>query len=64
MSIHIDWYPSSLRPMVMNILLAARLVVKTKWKSDLSPNVSEVIKQVDEGYRYEQIMAQRDGNTT
>lgn len=50
LSIHVDLYPSNLRSMVIQILMAARLIVTRKWKTVTSPNISEVIKKVDEAF--------------
>lgn len=62
LSVHVDRYPTNLRPIVVQILMAARLIVPGKWKSELSSNINEVIKKVDEAFKYEQIMTHKEGN--
>lgn len=63
LSIHIDQYPPALRPIVIQILMAARLTITSKWKSNSSPNISDVTRKIDEAFKYEQIMANTQGNT-
>lgn len=47
LSVHVDRYPPNLRPMVLQILMAAKLMMVTgKWKSELFLNISEVIKKL------------------
>lgn len=61
LSVHVDRYPTNLRPIVVQILMAARQMATGKWKLELSPNISKVIKKVDEAFKYEQIMAHKEG---
>lgn len=61
LSIHVDLYPPILRPMVIQILMATRLVVTRQWKSNTSPNIREVVNKVDEAFKYELIMTSIEG---
>lgn len=62
LGIHVERYTPSLRPILIQILMAAKLTITSKWKPDTSPNISDTIKKVDEAFKHEQIMVIVEGN--
>lgn len=59
--VSIDHFPPDLCPMVMQVLFAACLILMHKWKSNIAPNVSELINHISDTYALEQIMAYKQG---
>lgn len=47
----------------MHILLAARTLIAQRWKIDMAPNASEVLRITQSHYVYESLLASRQGNT-
>lgn len=62
LSVSIDHFPPDLRPMVMQVLFAARLILMRKWKSNIAPNISEVINHNSDTYALQQIMTYKHGS--
>lgn len=62
LSIIVDNYPPQLRPIVVNILASAHLMVLKKWKSSVLPNITEVKCHIHVIFYYECLMAYRDGS--
>ena len=62
LNLGIDLFPLDCRKIVTHILLAARLLIARKWKSNLSPNVSEVIDIVKQNFTYENLLAYKYGS--
>lgn len=62
LSINIDSYPVRLKPIVVNILAVACLMVLRKWKSSVIPSITEVKKHIDAILEFERIMAYKDGS--
>lgn len=61
LSIDLEKFPHNLKHVVMHILHAARLILMRKWKTNLTPNIGEVVNLVSETYALEQIMAYKQG---
>lgn len=57
LNLRIDLYPQNMRPVVPQTLQAARGVILRKWKSQESPNVSEVMLSVQLNHQYESLLA-------
>lgn len=57
----IDRFPPSCLSIVMHILLAARLLIARGWKSNKVPNLSEVVEIVRLHYKYEAMLATKQG---
>lgn len=56
-SINVDKIPAMYRALTMHVLFAARLIILRKWKNNITPNISEAIKQFDLVSTYEQYLA-------
>lgn len=60
LNLGIDSFQSTCHKIVTHILLAARLLITKQWKSNLSPNISEVIELVKQ-HMYESLLTYRQG---
>lgn len=61
LSIGIEKFPSNLKHVVKHTLFAAWLILIRKWKSNIAPNVGEVINFISKTYTLEQVMAYKHG---
>lgn len=52
-----DLVPSDMGHSVLNILLAARLLITRKWKSDIPPSITEVVDLTNLHCTYERMLA-------
>lgn len=50
------------RTIVTHILLAARMLITRKWKSNISPSVLEIIDLAKQNFTFENLLAHRHGN--
>lgn len=62
LNIGIERFPHDCRGIVTHIFLAAKTFITRKWKSNLAPNISDVIEIVKCNYAFESILAYRHGN--
>lgn len=57
LSINIDQCLSSHRPVVTHILVAARLIIPRKGKTNVSPNISDVVNMVNPNHTFKSLLA-------
>lgn len=53
----IEKFPLNYRPVITHILLETRILLLCNWKDNLSINLSDVIKAVQENYTSESLLA-------
>ena len=61
LNVRIERFPSDSSTIVTHILLAARSLVAQKWKSNIVPQVSDVIDRVKTTFEYERLIAHKAG---
>lgn len=61
LNIGIDLFPPDFRRTVTHTLLSGRMLITRKWKSNLSPYVSEVIDMVKQNFAFKSLLVYRHG---
>lgn len=59
----IENFPSDFCTLVTHILLVARFLIKKYWKTDKTPNISEVLEITQTRYVYESFLASKCGTS-